>query len=241
MKRSFLFNFFQRISYFAVPVFPLITMNSDYNSAKALFILPPQIQQCRKHCQNILIPYSAEKCSLLTNNTTKALEKTNFSFSFFFLRNWSAFLLTAVERKKLLWRPNTSHTISVPHFYSLELGWIIQTHWSHQRSPPAHGCIHTARVYILCSILPCICNERGSSGNQNRAAIFLLTRISWHQKHTEALMWEWGDTQEYNRLAGTQIWEQEQTTSAPAGPEEENDGCVVLPVAQLSKPNGSVF
>lgn len=54
-------------------------------------------------------------------------------------------------------------------------------------------------------------------------------------------MWERGDTQEYNRLAGTQIWEQEQTTSPPAGPEEENDGCVVLPVAQLSKPNGSVF
>ncbi len=112
---------------------------------------------------------------------------------------------------------------------------------SSERSPPAHGCIHTARVYLLCSILPCICNERGSSGNQNRAAIFLLTRISWHQKHTEALMWERGDAQEYNRLAGTQIWEQEQTISPPARHEEENGGCVVLPVSQLSKPNGSVF
>ncbi len=54
-------------------------------------------------------------------------------------------------------------------------------------------------------------------------------------------MWERGDAQEYNRLAGTQIWEQEQTISPPARHEEENGGCVVLPVSQLSKPNGSVF
>lgn len=89
----------------------------------------------------------------------------------------------ALKKTVVLRKKDGTVSVSVPHFCTSDLAWINRTHWTHQRAP-AHGRIHTARVYILCSILPCICNERGSSSNQNRAAIILLTRISWHQKHT---------------------------------------------------------
>lgn len=108
----------------------------------------------------------------------------HFSFCFFFVFKWNqtAFLLNMVLRKEeaTVTAKEKSHVLLVLHFYS-ELGWINQTHWSDQRAP-AHGCIHTA-LFISCA--PCICNERGNSGNQNRAAIILMMRISWHKKHTE--------------------------------------------------------
>ncbi len=84
--------------------------------------------------------------------TTKALEKTCFCSCFFEkLVSFSPYSVRFLERRKLLWRPNSSHTLLVPHFYSLELGWIIRTHWSHQRDLLQHMAVSTQLVFISCA------------------------------------------------------------------------------------------